>query len=198
MKPTGGSSLRPASAGSNSALRRLFSSLLGPQNHRRNCPMREPQCSRDPHAALRGAGINPHVGWRYTDEAVKEPAVQRQVRIRRRHLERDSAASITKYLSAKNPCAHTIGPPPGRALGDPVRRPRALWARGVAVASARPLRLTPQCRMIKFVERKRCVNSTSSAFLPPSPGAVALAQSAPRSSRRARARERIRSARQGN
>jgi hypothetical protein len=45
------------------------------------------------------------VGWRYTDKAVNEPAVQRQLRIRRRHLERDSAASITKYLSAQNPCA---------------------------------------------------------------------------------------------
>jgi len=97
---------QPAGAGPNSAPRRRFSSLLGPQNQRRNCPMMESQCSYNSHAAKRGVGFYPHGGWQCTDEAVKEPAVQGQFRIRRRHLECTSTASITKYLSALNPCIH--------------------------------------------------------------------------------------------
>jgi hypothetical protein len=165
MKPTAAPP-RPAGGDPNSALERRFSSLPGPQNQRRNCPMTEPQCSCDPCAAKRCVGVHPQGGWRCADEAVKELAVQRQLRIRRRHLEPAPTASITKYLSAPNPCAHAAARHPGRALGDPHRRPRALWARGVAAASARPLQLTPQGRMINSKKRKRCTNSISSA-LPP-------------------------------
>jgi hypothetical protein len=44
------------------------------------------------------------MGWRYTDEAVKEPAVQRQLRIRRRHLEHASIGPIAKNFGAPKPC----------------------------------------------------------------------------------------------
>jgi hypothetical protein len=64
--------------------------------------MTEPLCSHGSYAAKRGAGFFTHNGWWCTDEAVKEPAVQRQLRIRRRHLERAWAASIEKILRAKN------------------------------------------------------------------------------------------------
>jgi hypothetical protein len=89
--------------------------------------------------------------------------------------------------------------PPSRcALGDPARHPRALWSRGVAGASAQRPRLTPQGRMIDSKKRKRCMNSISSALPPPPPSAVALVQSTQWSSRRIRAWERVRTARQGN
>jgi hypothetical protein len=72
----------------------------------------------DPCAAKRCVGIHPHGGCRYTDEAVKEPAVQRQLRIRRRHLGRDSIASITKYLNEQNPPAHRTCPAAQAVCGE--------------------------------------------------------------------------------
>jgi hypothetical protein len=69
-------------------------------------------------------------------------------------------------LSAQHPLPHAAARRPDLFAGYPVRRARALSTRGVAVVSARPLRLTPQSRMIKFAKRKRCMNSMSSAFPP--------------------------------
>lgn len=163
MMPTPGSP-QPAGESSNSALRRRFSALLGAQNHRCNCPMTESQGSFGPYAAKRGDGFRPHGGWRCADEAVKEPAVQRQLRIRRRHLECDPNAWIKKIFERTGLVRATAAHRRGRSLGDPVRRPRALWARGVAVVSAQLQPLTPQGRMINLKKRKRCMNSISSAL----------------------------------
>jgi hypothetical protein len=69
--------------------------------------------------------------------------------------------------------------PPDRPLLARARRTRSLMGRGVAVADAVWMRLTLRGRMIRSTTRKRCTNSISSAFLPPPPSAVALAQSAP-------------------
>ena len=55
--------------------------------------MTESQYSCDPYAAKRGVGFNSHAGWRWANEAVKEPAAQKQLRIRWRHLERNPSAS---------------------------------------------------------------------------------------------------------
>jgi len=66
--------------------------------------MTEPLSPYDPHAAKIGGAFRPHVGCRCTDEAVKEPAVQRQLRIRRRHLERASIGPIAKNFEAPKPC----------------------------------------------------------------------------------------------
>jgi len=148
--------------------------------------------SHEAHAAKRGEGVCPRLSRRCTDEFVKEPAVQTQLRIRRRHLARDRFISIENILNRSDrtrtqPLASCV-----RSAADSARRARALWSRGVAVVSARPLRLTPQSCMIKSKERKRCINSMSSAFSPPPAGAVALARRPPQSSCGAHARERTR------
>jgi hypothetical protein len=66
--------------------------------------MTEPLPPYDPYAAKGGGVFRPHIGCRCTDEAVKELAVHRQLRIRRRHLERASSGPIAKYFGAPKPC----------------------------------------------------------------------------------------------
>jgi hypothetical protein len=128
--------------------------------------MREPQCSRDPHAAKRGVGIHLQVGWRYTDKAVKEPAVQRQLRIRRRHLGRDSTASITKYLSAQNPCAHAPARRPGPGAGRSGSTAKSSLGSGSCSCFCPAAAVDTTEPHDKLKKRKRCTNSMSSALLP--------------------------------
>ena len=56
----------------------------------------------------------PRLNCRCTDEVVKEPAVQAQLRIRRRHLECDSFASIKNNLNVQQPGPHAVS----RRLGQ--------------------------------------------------------------------------------
>ena len=110
--------------------------------------------------------IHPHRGWRFTNEAVKEPAVQRQLRIRRRHLERDSTAAFAKYLSARKLRVQTLlSPPRSRAERSGSATKSALGSRGcscfcpaAAVDTTRP--------HDRLEKRKRCMNSISSALSP--------------------------------
>ena len=99
----------------------------------------------------------------------------------------------SKIFSTRSSRTRTQPPAPwARSRADSARRARALCSRGVAVVSARLLRLTPQSCMIKSEKRKRCINSISSAFSPPPAGAVVLARSPPQRSCGAHARERTR------
>ncbi len=104
------------------------------------------------------------MGRRFTDSAVNPPATHRQLRISWRQVARIIfGCDRERFANAESGAAS--GELISRASAD--RSARALWARGVAVVSAQPMRLTVKGCMIDSKKRKRCTSSVGSAFFTP-------------------------------